>query len=169
MNIQGFTPAILSPMQGQSASSITKAQSSSSSSGNSSMDSSNLEGTFLNLLVTELQNQDPTSPVDPTQMVSQMVSLNQLDQLLSINQVLKNMAAKSTSPALVQSQAVKAGIANPPWTTMGSASPIAQSGIPVSGQPVQYLGIGSADGLMNLYGNMAIPGTTTHPTLMGAK
>ena len=43
--------------------------------------------------MTELQNQDPTSPVDPTAMVGQMVSLNQLDQLIAINQTLDNMSS----------------------------------------------------------------------------
>jgi flagellar basal-body rod modification protein FlgD len=45
-----------------------------------------LGSTFLKLLSQELQNQDPTSPMDPTAMVGQMISLNQLDQLISINQ-----------------------------------------------------------------------------------
>ncbi len=44
--------------------------------------------TFLSLLVQELQNQDPTAPMDSTAMVGQMISLNQLNQLTSIDQVL---------------------------------------------------------------------------------
>jgi len=56
--------------------------------------------TFLNLLATELQNQDPTAPVDSTAMVGQMISLNQLDQLISINQTLTTTAGTgSPSPA----------------------------------------------------------------------
>ena len=58
-----------------------------------------IEGTFLTLLVQELQNQDPTAPLDSTQMVGQMISLNQLDQLASINQVVTN--ALGSSPAAV--------------------------------------------------------------------
>ena len=46
--------------------------------------------TFLGLLVTELKSQDPTAPMDATQMVAQMLSMNQLNQLISINQVLQN-------------------------------------------------------------------------------
>jgi len=46
------------------------------------------ESTFISLLVTELQSQDPTSPMDPTNMVSQMFSMNQLQQLININQTL---------------------------------------------------------------------------------
>jgi flagellar basal-body rod modification protein FlgD len=49
---------------------------------------SSLGSTFLKLLTQELQNQDPTAPMDSTQMVGQMISLNQLDQLASINQLL---------------------------------------------------------------------------------
>lgn len=46
--------------------------------------------TFLTLLVTELKSQDPTAPMDATQMVAQMLSMNQLNQLISINQILQN-------------------------------------------------------------------------------
>jgi flagellar basal-body rod modification protein FlgD len=56
-----------------------------------------LSSTFLNLLATELQNQDPTAPVDSTAMVGQMISLNQLDQLISINQSLTG--STTTTPA----------------------------------------------------------------------
>lgn len=76
-----------------------QANSSQAASG-SSTDSSSLqsiESTFLTLLVQELQNQDPTAPMDSTQMVGQMISLNQLDQLASINQVVTN--AFGSSPA----------------------------------------------------------------------
>jgi len=57
-------------------------------------------GTFLTLLTTELKVQDPTSPLDPDQMVGQIVSLNQLDELMQINQTLQSMnAAISSNPA----------------------------------------------------------------------
>jgi len=50
----------------------------------------NAESTFLQLLVTELQSQDPTSPMDATTMVGQMLSMNQLNELIAINQTLQN-------------------------------------------------------------------------------
>jgi flagellar basal-body rod modification protein FlgD len=59
-----------------------------SSSSSSQTSLSSLGSTFLSLLTQELQNQDPTAPMDSTQMVGQMISLNQLDQLASINQLL---------------------------------------------------------------------------------
>jgi flagellar basal-body rod modification protein FlgD len=55
--------------------------------------------TFLNLLVKELQNQDPSAPMDSTAMVGQMISLNQLDQLISINQNLTSATSSGTSAA----------------------------------------------------------------------
>ena len=58
---------------------------------------SGIGSTFLSLLSTELQNQDPTAPVDSTAMVGQMISLNQLDQLASINQVVTNALGSSPS------------------------------------------------------------------------
>jgi len=79
MNIQGINPIISAPIQAQAATSASTtgtsgASGSSSSTGNDSLSVNNLQSTFLNLLVTELQNQDPTQPVDPTEMVSQMVA-----------------------------------------------------------------------------------------------
>jgi flagellar basal-body rod modification protein FlgD len=47
-------------------------------------------------LAQELQNQDPTAPVDPTAMVGQMISLNQLDQLIGINQAISGASTSTT-------------------------------------------------------------------------
>jgi flagellar basal-body rod modification protein FlgD len=73
---------------------------SSSSSPNSSNPATNAadqaQSTFISLLVTELQSQDPTQPMDPTAMVGQMFSMNQLEQLISINQTLTNAFAPLT-------------------------------------------------------------------------
>ena len=43
---------------------------------------------FLVLLVTELKNQDPTQPTDPNAYIQQLVGVNSLQQLISINQNL---------------------------------------------------------------------------------
>jgi flagellar basal-body rod modification protein FlgD len=52
------------------------------------------ESTFLTLLVSQLQNQDPLNPVDSTQFVSQLTAYSQLEQLIDIN---KNTTAASTA------------------------------------------------------------------------
>ena len=79
-----FAAAPLKPQAATSPSSTTNA----STSASSQTSISALGGTFMQLLVQELQNQDPTAPMDSTQMVGQMISLNQLDQVASINQLL---------------------------------------------------------------------------------
>jgi flagellar basal-body rod modification protein FlgD len=43
---------------------------------------------FLTLLVSELKNQDPTQPTDPNAYIQQLVGVNSLQQLISINQDL---------------------------------------------------------------------------------
>jgi len=73
--------------------------STSGTSSSSSSSASDLGTTFLTLLSQELQNQDPTAPVDSTAMVGQMISLNQLDQLISINQILGTASAGSSAAA----------------------------------------------------------------------
>lgn len=69
----------------------TAATSSSSSSGSTTalQAANDTEAAFMSLLVTELKSQDPTSPMDPTTMVGQMLSMNQLNELVSINQTLQ--------------------------------------------------------------------------------
>jgi len=59
------------------------------------------ESTFLTLLVSQLQNQDPLNPIDSTQFVSQLTSYSQLEQLINIDQNTKPVAppATTTTPA----------------------------------------------------------------------
>src|ERR1700677_1122089 len=80
-----------------SATTTTGTTSTGTSTGSTS--ASSIGSTFLSLLATELQNQDPTAPVDSTAMVGQMISLNQLDQLISINQGITGAAAAQTTAA----------------------------------------------------------------------
>jgi flagellar basal-body rod modification protein FlgD len=43
---------------------------------------------FLTLLVTEMKNQDPTANTDPNEYINQLVQVNSLQQLISINETL---------------------------------------------------------------------------------
>jgi flagellar basal-body rod modification protein FlgD len=52
---------------------------------------------FMTLLVAEIQNQDPTQPMDPTTFMSQLVELNQLEQVTDINQVVQQYNTSSTT------------------------------------------------------------------------
>src|ERR1700760_2539721 len=76
----------------------TKANATSTGSTDSSpYSATNIGSTFLNLLTQELQNQDPTAPMDSTAMVGQMISLNQLDQLMTIRQAVTGTSSTSSA------------------------------------------------------------------------
>ena len=47
---------------------------------------------FMTLLVAQLQNQDPTQPIDPTQFVSQLAQFNSLQELIEIRQAVNPSA-----------------------------------------------------------------------------
>jgi flagellar basal-body rod modification protein FlgD len=60
--------------------------------------------TFMTLLVAQLKNQDPTSPQDGMQFVSQLAQFSNLEQSVAMRQDIdsiktKYMATASTTPA----------------------------------------------------------------------
>ena len=57
------------------------------------------EQIFLQLLVSQIQNQDPTNPIDGTQFVSQLAQFNELDQLIAIRGDLDGQAAAAANAA----------------------------------------------------------------------
>jgi flagellar basal-body rod modification protein FlgD len=46
---------------------------------------------FLQLLVAQLQNQDPVNPMDGAQFASQLAQFNSVEQLIGVNQGLNNL------------------------------------------------------------------------------
>ncbi|PLZ00739.1 flagellar biosynthesis protein FlgD [Burkholderia sp. WAC0059] len=66
---------------------------SSTSSSSSTSSTSDLQSTFLQLLVTQLQNQDPTSPMDSSQMTSQLA---QIETVTGVNQLNTSLQSLST-------------------------------------------------------------------------
>src|ERR1700734_2480669 len=70
----------------------------SSTTGNSAMDqlSGNFD-TFLQLLTTQLQNQDPLSPMDSNQFTQQLVEFSQVEQQIDSNTNLQTLISQGTS------------------------------------------------------------------------
>lgn len=107
---------------------------------------SSVGSTFMNLLVKELQNQDPTAPMDSTAMVGQMISLNQLDQLMSINQDLSSSpggasirGTGSSTTGSAGTMAARAALASPGFSTATasmSSSSNTNSVLDLSGLPL---------------------------------
>lgn len=85
----------------------------SSSSGSSSSASTSgaaiTANDFLELLVTEMKNQDPTANTDPNEYIDQLVQVNSLEQLIQINQDLGGESATSSSTGSSASSATASG------------------------------------------------------------
>jgi len=84
------------PLQGTAAAASSAASTASSgSSTNGDLGASDAlanEQTFLQLLVAQLQNQDPTQPMDGTQFVTQLAQFSSLEQELAMRQDLDKLA-----------------------------------------------------------------------------
>jgi flagellar hook assembly protein FlgD len=103
MNIQGI-PSLGTALAPSATNSATSDNTTTPS---PTQDANDAEQTFIKLLVTELQSQDPTSPMDPTTMVGQMFQMNQLQQLIDINQTLSTaLTAPATSASSASSSTV---------------------------------------------------------------
>jgi flagellar basal-body rod modification protein FlgD len=59
--------------------------------------------TFLKLLTTQLQNQDPASPLDTNQMTQQLVSFSQVEQEINTNSKLDQLVALQSTNQTVAS------------------------------------------------------------------
>jgi flagellar basal-body rod modification protein FlgD len=72
---------------------------STTSSGSSAANSLGMTATdFLKLLTTQLTNQDPLNPTDPSQFTNQLAQINMVEQETQVNQTLSQMlAAQGTS------------------------------------------------------------------------
>jgi flagellar basal-body rod modification protein FlgD len=55
---------------------------------------------FLRLLTTQLQNQDPLSPMDSNEFTNQLVQFSQVEQQINSNQKLDNLVALNLSSAV---------------------------------------------------------------------
>jgi flagellar basal-body rod modification protein FlgD len=78
---------LLDTMNGTSSSS----SSTSSTSGTSATD---LQNTFLQLLVAQLKNQDPTNPMDSSQMTSQLAQINTVSGISQLNTTLTSLSTQ---------------------------------------------------------------------------
>jgi flagellar basal-body rod modification protein FlgD len=117
--------------------------SSTSSTSSSSANGVTLGGTdFLTLMLAQLQNQDPTSPVDSNEFLSQLASLSEVQ---GINQLNTSFSALSSS--LVSSQALQAS------SLLGHQALVASS----------TATLGTAGGTVN--GAVSVPQTTSSVVL----
>ena len=81
------------------ADSATKAAAATNSTSNTApgSPSDGMSGMFMQLLTTQLMNQDPLNPMDPSQFTDQLVQFNMLDQLTQINATLQGALQSDSS------------------------------------------------------------------------
>lgn len=87
MNISGIPSALPQTSSAGSSSSTPSTPPSNQLNANS----------FITLLTAQLQAQDPLNPMDPGQMMNELVSLNSLQQLMAIKQDLDNLGGATPS------------------------------------------------------------------------
>ena len=78
------------------------------------------ESTFLQLLVAQLQNQDPTQPVDGTTFVTQLAEFSDVEQNLGTRQDLDAVSEKylgTTTPPSATSSLTSGGASTNPGTS----------------------------------------------------
>lgn len=98
---------------GPSTAKAREADGSSSSSGGASNGTDITSNDFLQLLVAEMQNQDPTADQDPNEYIDQLVQVNSLQQLIQINQDLGGGSSNSSNNTQAVGAAQPRHAANP--------------------------------------------------------
>ncbi|HTU56643.1 MAG TPA: flagellar hook capping FlgD N-terminal domain-containing protein [Acetobacteraceae bacterium] len=106
--------ALAAANQAAAAASTASTSSTSSSASSTSTTTSNdalasLTGNFndfLNLLMTQLQNQDPTSPMDTNQFTSELVQFASVEQQINTNGALTQLISLNQAGELMQSSSM---------------------------------------------------------------
>jgi flagellar basal-body rod modification protein FlgD len=118
--------SVLNTVAGPSSSSTasTAPSSSPSASSSNSTDALANESTFLQLLVAQIKNQDPTQPMDSTAFLSQLAQFSQLEQLVGIRQdVEKFSSTATTTPASSPAAATPSSLASAATQAISSTAP----------------------------------------------
>lgn len=123
MNINSIVQQLQAQQQARS-SGVTANAATANTSASSTSDDSNTTITaddFITLLVTELQNQDPTADTDPNSYVNQLINVNSLQQLISINQGVTELGSIGSTSMDVLAAIDENVSALDPSSTSGSA------------------------------------------------
>ena len=96
-----------------------------------------LNNMFLQLLVAQLQNQDPTSPVDPSQFVGQLAQFSELSEVTSIYTLLQGVIPATGAAGSSATGASSNAAANP--AVLAANSALAASAFPAIGPGAEPL------------------------------
>ena len=118
-------PSSINPSASQVSASSSAANGSSSSSSITGSINMNKDD-FLQLLMAQLQNQDPLSPEDPKDFVSQLAQFSSLEQQINSNSNLENLSKALQS--LQQSQSMAQGVSLLGKTVQGNGNTLSVAG-----------------------------------------
>ncbi len=148
---------------GTSGSNGTSGTSGTDSSDDSSSSSATISANdFLTLLVTEMQNQDPTADTDPNEYIDQLVQVNSLEQLIDINQTLSGALGSTTSSTGSGSSSQVAGAttgatATSPLTASAAGTAHAPAAQPAGASSVPAVSA-QTTAARHTAGNVGVPG-----------
>lgn len=118
--------SIASPITSNSPSNTGTSSSTSSVASASAQEAQVTEQQFLQLLVAQLQNQDPLNPMDGTQFVSQLAQFSELEQMIGVNQGVQQLvtdaSGQSSGSGSTSNGSSSTGAGNHSGTTKPSAS-----------------------------------------------
>ncbi len=112
-----------------------------------------LNNMFLQLLVAQLQNQDPTDPVDPSTFVAQLAQFSELSEVTSIYTLLQTVVPGSTATGGIATPASGSSDATTATANSAAASAILAAGASPAATPASNF---AAPNISALTG--AIPG-----------
>lgn len=95
---------------------------SSASSGVSTSSASDLQNEFLTLLVAQMKNQDPTNPMDNSQLTSQLAQISTLNGIEQLNTTLGSISGQIDNSQQLQSASLIGRGVMVPGTTILSGS-----------------------------------------------
>jgi flagellar basal-body rod modification protein FlgD len=165
----GLSPAArTSTAAGKANAAASGSSSSSNTSDSTAVISAN---DFLTLLVTEMQNQDPTADVDPNAYIDQLVQINSLEQLISINEnlatVLGAASTPSNSPSLSSNAISGAAPAAGQINGVRASAPGKAGNLSGSSPAATISAARAASQPGTVHGNLAVPGTAPAAKAVG--
>ena len=81
---------------------------------------------FLTLLVTQLQNQDPTEPMENTEFISQMAQFSSLEQMTNMSNSFGKLASYITSSEATSTLGKKVELNIGDTTTVGTVDGVSR-------------------------------------------
>jgi flagellar basal-body rod modification protein FlgD len=114
-------------------SSTTGATGTSSSSGTAAAEDPGSQDRFLKLLITQIQNQDPLSPMDNAQVTSQIAQINTVSGIQQLNTTVQGLAGQFTQLQALQSANLVGRDVVVPGNVLDIASGLGQGGFELSG------------------------------------